>query len=649
LADDLFVAKVDATDGDGVWAINGGGDGMEYFWGMGMDAAGGIYISGYSRSTTFVFGEQSMANAMSSLNGGDGQNTIYTIKLSSTTTMPSCLSSCSLPLSPAAGTCFIDHHCIADGTQSTYGAHQCFTCNSSANALGWSGPDTSAHCFIGGQCIADGTARPGTGYRAPPSACEYCDASRSTTAWSRRPSCEIEYGWSDCRFPSVDWLVTDVGRGTSATQKVAHLGSSVYLAGYTTGNHSVMSSVSSQMITRIDSDSHYDMHITEVSVSGEPTRIWAFSGSDATKDYWSDLHKFADGSHLAAGGRFGGNLSVPGGPTLVNTRTDPIAFFVKLNTASGNVAWVVSFDAERGTGVGGVDGDSSGNMIITYSTCVVGTTPELRYGRPTGRLASDCTYHVAKLAAADGSTLWTTALPSEASVGTVRVASDGSIYTAGRVSGTATFGSVTLSVSAASGLLLKLDSSGTPVYAKAVASSIGDMDLSSDSSMIAVIGSLSGGLGSFVASLSPATGDVAWQSSMPYLRGVEITDDNANVVVFGQVTGSSVSYTLTDTVGHSTTLRSYGSCTRAAIEPGACVRARAFADRPRVRSVRAQTISLSRRSTRPTATACGRSTAAATGWSTSGEWAWTPRAASTSPATRAPTHSRLASSAWPTP
>ena len=45
----------------------------------------------------------------------------------------------------------------------------------------------------------------------------------------------VEYGWSSCLFPTVDWLVTDVGRGESATQKVSHVGSSVYLAGYTTG------------------------------------------------------------------------------------------------------------------------------------------------------------------------------------------------------------------------------------------------------------------------------------------------------------------------------------------------------------------------------------------------------------------------------
>ena len=365
------------------------------------------------------------------------------------------------------------------------------------------------------------------------------------------------YGFSSCLFPSVDWLVTDVGRGESATQKVAHLGNSVYLAGYTTGNHSVRSSVSSEMITRVDDDSHFDMHITEVSTAGVPTRVWAFTGTDRTKDFWSDVHKFADGTHLAAGGRFGGNLTVPGVGTLVNSGSDPMAFVVKLNTASGNVAWMRSFDAPRGTTIGGVDGDAAGNMILTYGTCVVGTTPEMSYGRPTGRLASACTYNVAKLAAADGSTIWSTALPSEATVGTVRVAADGSVYTAGRVSGSATFGTQLLTVSGPSGLVIKLDASGAFVDAQALASSIGDMDLSSDGSMLAVMGSLSGG--SFVATIDPSNGQVLWQGSAPYLRGVEITDDNQYVVVYGQVTGSSVSYTVTDTLGHSTTLRSYGS------------------------------------------------------------------------------------------
>ena len=168
------------------------------------------------------------------------------------------------------------------------------------------------------------------------------------------------------------------------------MGSSVYLAGYTTGNHSVVSSVSSQMLTRIDDDSHYDMHITEVSTAGVPTRVWAFTGNDAVKDYWSDLHKFGDGVHLAAGGRFKGNLTAPNGAMLTNPGSDANAFVVKLNVASGTVAWMRMFDAVRGTYLGGVDGDSSGNMIITYATCVVGTTPEMSWGRPTGRLASVC-------------------------------------------------------------------------------------------------------------------------------------------------------------------------------------------------------------------------------------------------------------------
>ena len=81
------------------------------------------------------------------------------------------------------------------------------------------------------------------------------------------------------------------------------------------------------------------MHITEVSIAGEPTRIWAFTGTDATKDYWSDLHKFTDGTHLAAGGTFGGNLTIPGAGVLVNPGSDAMAFVVKLNVVSGSVAW----------------------------------------------------------------------------------------------------------------------------------------------------------------------------------------------------------------------------------------------------------------------------------------------------------------------
>ena len=52
------------------------------------------------------------------------------------------------------------------------------------------------------------------------------------------------------------------------------------------------------LIIRND-DSHYDMHVTEVSTSGVPTRVWALTGTDSVKDYWADLHKFRDGTHLA--------------------------------------------------------------------------------------------------------------------------------------------------------------------------------------------------------------------------------------------------------------------------------------------------------------------------------------------------------------
>jgi hypothetical protein len=64
---DLIAIKLDATDGSGVWAIDGGGDDMEYFHGFGMDGHDNILISGYSRSSSFHFGDHAMVNPQSRL------------------------------------------------------------------------------------------------------------------------------------------------------------------------------------------------------------------------------------------------------------------------------------------------------------------------------------------------------------------------------------------------------------------------------------------------------------------------------------------------------------------------------------------------------------------------------------------------------
>ena len=133
----------------------------------------------YSRSEMMYWGDKSMANPAHTSAGGDGQNTIYTVRLRSSSEQPSCLpSTCTVPHVPTTG-CFIDNHCVAEGEFSTYAEHQCYKCDSSSNKLDWTGPDTSNHCFIGGICYANGVYKTSrVGYSTVTSSCEMCDTSK---------------------------------------------------------------------------------------------------------------------------------------------------------------------------------------------------------------------------------------------------------------------------------------------------------------------------------------------------------------------------------------------------------------------------------------------------------------------------------------
>ena len=184
---DLIAIKLDATDGSGVWAIDGGGDGMEYFHGFGMTGNDQILISGYSRSNSFHFGDHSLTNAQSAANGGDGLNKMFTVGISATSqTPPPCISSCSngIPV-VGSGKCFIDQHCYSDDDFSTYAEHGCYKCDADASQFEWTGPATSGHCFFDGKCIADQAPKMvPSGYSSSPSACEACDISKTTSAYS---------------------------------------------------------------------------------------------------------------------------------------------------------------------------------------------------------------------------------------------------------------------------------------------------------------------------------------------------------------------------------------------------------------------------------------------------------------------------------
>jgi hypothetical protein len=175
---DLFVIKLDSI-GRGVWAIDGGGDGMEYFWGMSMDVNHNIYISGYTRSATLTFGHVQVQNPSASANGGDGLNRLYTVRLSGEHSVPSCLSSCDLSVPPTTG-CYIDHYCVAAGDPAPYGNFGCYECNPEKDPWDWSGPNMDNHCYIDGGCMQHQApkmlvAATSFGTTLVPSQCEVCD------------------------------------------------------------------------------------------------------------------------------------------------------------------------------------------------------------------------------------------------------------------------------------------------------------------------------------------------------------------------------------------------------------------------------------------------------------------------------------------
>jgi hypothetical protein len=189
---DIYVAKMKASDGTGVWAIDGGGDGMDYFWGFGMQG-NNILVSGYGRSTAAHMGDISLTNQRHTSLTGDRAtpNTMLTFSLSSTGTLPSCLSTCTeesvTSHVPKTG-CFIDNQCVEEGAFSPYEKHTCYACRPEQSKTEWSGPDTTAHCFHKNKCYKDGDMSPEGdmvtgGYYGPSRAaskCETCDPSMST-------------------------------------------------------------------------------------------------------------------------------------------------------------------------------------------------------------------------------------------------------------------------------------------------------------------------------------------------------------------------------------------------------------------------------------------------------------------------------------
>jgi len=239
---------------------------------------------------------------------------------------------------------------------------------------------------------------------------------------------------------------------------------------------------------------------------------------------------------------------------------------------SGTTGWgkLMDIDHAGGATVRSVDGDTSGNMLVSYKGCAAYDSTAMStdmYGRPVVGATVNCTEYITKLSATDGSEVWKYTPPTALS--SCRVVTDGSFFCGWSMSsyaGTLDFGNSVTVVSASSKVgIVKYNANGIAQWAKATAStSFGDLAVSKDGTLLAVVGSsATRGAPAEVARIDTSSGNegnVLWTDpggvGTHGLRGVEVTDDNQEVAVFGQVTGTA---TLSDTSGATTTLRSRGS------------------------------------------------------------------------------------------
>ena len=133
-----------------------------------------------------------------------GSSKAFTVQIKSTTSLPSCLTTCSASAGLGvqasdvqADHCYIDRHCYKAGDSSPYIRHECMTCNPTASATApteWTAPDTTSmttHCLIDGKCIKkdesgkspDGTTMWGTPkFKDDP--CSKCIPSLDATGYS---------------------------------------------------------------------------------------------------------------------------------------------------------------------------------------------------------------------------------------------------------------------------------------------------------------------------------------------------------------------------------------------------------------------------------------------------------------------------------
>jgi len=412
----------------------------------------------------------------------------------------------------------------------------------------------------------------------------------------------VASAWNDCAFPEVDWFALDESAGISYTYALAAMNGNMYSGGYTKGNFAFVGVTDGADVNPIpgatlwgDTTSNVQsLYVAEVSSSGSMTKAWLFKGSAIqigaighgqqtnSIDAHSGMHAMLDKKHIAVKGGFRQLLELPDGTlwssaTSANTN-DQVPFVMSIDVSStkgigaGTTGWAKLMDDTHagGANVYSVDGDTGGNMIVTYEGCSgfnSSLTSRDAYGRAVQGAMTGCVKHVAKLAAADGSEVWKHEMPT--SLSSCRTVTDGSFYCGWSMSdseGTLDFGNGITVVSEASRAgIIKYNANGIAQWAKATAgTSFADLAVSKTGNLLTVVGSTGvRGAKAVLTRIDTSIGNegnVLWSDAGGVgthgFRGVEVTDDDKEVFAFGQVTGTE---TLTDTNGRTTILRSRGS------------------------------------------------------------------------------------------
>jgi hypothetical protein len=408
--------------------------------------------------------------------------------------------------------------------------------------------------------------------------------------------------WEDCLFPRAAWFALDESVGISYAYAIAAMNGNMYSGGYTKGNFAFVGvnnthDINPEPCATIWGTSTSDtknLYIAEVNTAGKMEKTWHFVGDyiqkgelghgpqDNNINAATGLHKMLDNKHIAVAAGFKQKLKLPDGTTLssecargdndrcdgnwglsVTARDNNRPFVIKLDVSqsagigAGTTGWVRQIDSEHAGGgsVDSVDGDAAGHMITSF---------QVRGNATHDGAAKN---YLAKLAANDGSTVWEKEMPY--SLRSCRTDSLGDVVCGYSISADddkpmADFGDgVTLNSTKFDDWLgiVKVSSDGVTQFAKApFKASFGDLSVSKSGNLLAVVGSRK------VARIDLSSGNegnVLWMDSESGLgshgfRGVEVTDDETDVVVFGQVSGGDLVLT-NDATGATTTLRTRGS------------------------------------------------------------------------------------------